>query len=260
MKRTLIAVRRTDALSVPSERRYLTVTAASKDGFLSRMTPRYRRRHAALVKQVVTAASQRLYETNTVSPQRLVWIGSLEKRIREFRVSTLEMMLEEPRCVYIHFAWAASRDSSESTVREWASYVGVAGYPSAKVLANLLHDVREADPIFHHEDLSELEGVDRNWAELILKCAVTLREKMDDRCYNNGSSSSRLPEAEFTAMDRRGFVSPELARLLLELPDCTDRMDDYLSEGRELPYSAADVEHFRQFLTTPSKALGNGVL
>lgn len=259
------------------------LTAASKDSIIDRMKPSVRKRRSLLIEQIDTMLEQQITRAVSRKGQKMARPGmgimereeyrnklhrerlnnlfsaeALHGKVKGFRTDTLELMVSKARSGEGDLLWACDPKVSETMIRSLLTYGHLTGgsYP---VLESLLRDVREADLRFALEDTSLLTGRDRKDAELIIMLGCRIRKvirEMDVLCR-----SPRIRGKGYRDGDHRFHVSPALAALVMERDDCIEAIGDYITTADNgVPVTEAEVGHFREYLDTPSKALGAGIL
>ena len=258
--------------------RYLTVTAAPKDGFFTRINPAYWSRHKLLLLKIESMIKEGFEDHRNQRLRRMAQLPegsrySLQRRlgaerttnvtrteavinqIRGYRIDTLERMVRAGKQELARLARTGGIDS-ESWVRERLSYGDVlqgGGSLVVNAMEYALNDVRQSLPQFAHEDLSELTGKDREDAEVLMKLSDTLRRSamQETRRWED--------ECNYEVLRCTRYVSSDLARIALLHHEITERISDYLVD-HPLPVTAAQVGHLREWIETPAHALTAGVL
>lgn len=253
------------------------VQSASKDSFIDKLKPSYQQARRDLLPQVqsmlrdeleanlnvqrrrlavrkngtVCALKQRI-KTQEVENEKL--ISSFSGRISGYRLSTLELMVTKGKLAIAPFANAGV---SDTFIREALSFRPVLKGGSV-ALASFFNNVRMCGPQFALEDLSDLNGADREHAELILKLAVEIWKHQHLTIRDRHTGSRKLDE-EREDIDKTMFVSPALAALVVERPDVIEAIPDYL-QSNPLPFEEIQVGHLVEYLDIPSRALAIGAL
>jgi hypothetical protein len=261
MRTKEITISRTTGSGNGMQQYPLRVAEAARDSWLQRVKPSYREQHAVLLREAV---ERMRYWKENFPRNGSINDSEFIENFSSYRLSTLEMFRQiDTGSIGVALF---GTEYNESSIRELASYWNLCGdmrHPRLKVL-NALNDVRESAPRFHLEDLSSLEGSDRDHAERIMQMSMLLwqfdYDKTPPPVYNPQDGVwEHSEERDVAIFARKHHVSPALAEVLRERSQAIDAMPSYL-EHFPVPVTEEEAQHFKRFSDMPVMTLAVGAL